>query len=570
MLRFLRIRDFALLRELEIEFGPGLSLLTGETGSGKSILVDALGMVLGERASQEMVRSGCEQAVLEAAFVPSPCAALTRILEDAGIESCGDQLLIRREISATGRNRVFINNSLATLSLLKSVGEQLADIHGQQDHHSLLNLNSHLEFLDRFGGNRGQVDELRAIHRRLHENAVCLDSIVMDEQERLKRVDILQYQLDEIRRANPQPGESEELQSEKSLLTHREEIFSRANEVYSLLYESENSVLSQANRAARALEEVGRLDSNWTPFRESVSEAIYKLEDLAYFARDYSARIDFSPGRLDQIEQRLSELDRLARKYGHSVAEILQYADKCERELQELESNSERLLQLEEQLKLDLAQYLAKAEKLSEKRRRDARVLERQIRKELQALSMDRTDFQARFNPRENHGGTSRIPGFCRPDGMDRVEFMISPNRGEELRPLARIASGGELSRIVLALKTIGGGEDSDRTLVFDEVDAGIGGRVAEAVGRRLRDISTTNQVLCVTHLPQIAAFATSHYRVSKVTAGPRTETFLQHLSDSERVEEMARMVGGETITETARKHAREMLARSHVSARKK
>jgi DNA repair protein RecN (Recombination protein N) len=353
-------------------------------------------------------------------------------------------------------------------------------------------------------------------------------------------------------------------------LTHSEEIFSRANEIYSLLYESEISILSQSNRVARVIEELERLDPGWTPFRESVSEARFKLEDLAYFARDYTTKINFSPERLDQIEQRLSDLDRLGRKYGHSEAAVLQYADKCEQELQELNSHSERLQQLEEQLRLDLAGYVEKAETLSGKRRNDARLLERQIKKELQALSMDKTDFQVQFRPREESEARNEIPNSFRPDGIDRLEFMVSPNKGEELKPLARIASGGELSRIILALKTICGGDDSAKTLVFDEVDAGIGGRVAEAVGRRLRDISASHQVLCVTHLPQIAAFATSHYRVSKAAVGSRTETTVRLLDESERVEELSRMLGGETITETTREHAREMLAYSLGAAGKK
>ncbi len=558
------------MRELEIEFGPGLNLLTGETGSGKSILVDALGMILGERVSLGMVRSGCEQAVLEAVFSPEPDPAISQVLEDSGIELEEDQILIRREISSTGRNRIFINNSLATLSVLRSIGEHLADIHGQQDHHALLNLSSHLEFLDQFGGNRELVDGLRECHRRLQEIGARLDSMEMDEQERLKRVDVLQYQVDEIRRANLQPNEKEELENEKSLLINREEIFSRAHEIYTLLYESENSILSEAKRVSRLLEELERFDSNWTRFRDSVSEGLYNLEDLAYFARDYRSRIDFSPERLDQIEQRLSELERLARKYGHSVVEILQYADKCGQQLRDLESHPERLQQLEEQLKLELALYLKNAEEISEKRQGDARLLERQVKRELQALSMERTEFEVHFSPREGAEEKKKIPRFCRPDGTDRVEFMVSPNKGEELKPLARIASGGELSRIVLALKTICGAGDSDKTLVFDEVDAGIGGRVAEAVGRRLRDISFSNQVLCVTHLPQIAAFANNHYRVSKAVVGSRTETAVHLLADSERVEELARMLGGETITETTRKHASEMLSHSVPSARKK
>ncbi len=510
MLRFIRIREFALIRDLQVELAPGLNLLTGETGSGKSILVDALGLIVGARASQEMVRSGDEPAVLEGIFSMPGESPVRRMLAEAGIEGEDDQVLVRREVSPAGRNRIFVNNSLVTLSFLKSIGEHLADIHGQQDQHALLNLKSHLGFLDRFGENDPAVRELRERHQSLQGIQKRIDSTAMDERERLKRVDSLRYQVDEIRRANLRPDEREDLENEKVVLSNREEIFACASNLYNLLYEGEGSVLSQAKRVCRILEQLQGFDSAWREQRESLAESLYKLEDVAYFARDYKEGIDFAPGRLEQVEQRLSELERLARKYGH----------------------------------------------------------EREIRKELQALSMESAEFSVCFHTHQPEDGSGRIPGYFTDSGIDRVEFMVSANKGEELKPLARIASGGELSRIMLSLKAICGTEESGKTLVFDEIDAGIGGRVAEAVGRRLRDLSTSQQVLCVTHLPQIAAFASSHYRVTKGTAGSRTETSVQRLDESERIEELARMLGGLTITETTRKHAREMLSHCLSPAR--
>ena len=568
MLRFIRIREFALIRDLQIELAPGLNLLTGETGSGKSILVDALGLIVGARASQEMVRSGDEPAVLEGIFSMPGESPGRRMLAEAGIEGEDDQVLVRREVSPAGRNRIFVNNSLVTLSFLKSIGEHLADIHGQQDQHALLNLKSHLGFLDRFGENDPAVRELRERHQSLQGIQKRIDSTAMDERERLKRVDSLRYQVDEIRRANLRPDEREELENEKIILSNREEIFACASELYNLLYEGEGSVLSQAKRVCRILEQLQGFDSAWREQRESLAESLYKLEDVAYFARDYKEGIDFAPGRLEQVEQRLSELERLARKYGHSATETLKYADKCEAELLDLVSYRERLALLEEQLKTEIKQYQSLGERLSAKRHRDARQLEREIRKEFQALSMESAEFSVCFHTHQPEDGSGRIPGYFTDSGIDRVEFMVSANKGEELKPLARIASGGELSRIMLSLKAICGTEESGKTLVFDEIDAGIGGRVAEAVGRRLRDISTSQQVLCVTHLPQIAAFASSHYRVTKGTAGSRTETSVQRLDESERIEELARMLGGLTITETTRKHAREMLSHCLSPAR--
>ena len=515
MLRFMRIRDFALIRALEIEFGPGLNLLTGETGSGKSILVDALGLLVGERASQEMVRSGSEQAVLEGVFSLERAEGLLEALRAAGLEPEDDSLVIRREISSAGRNRVFINNGLSTLALLKTIGDQLVDIHGQHDHQSLLDVSRHLNLLDEYGAHNAMVQEVGDRHRRMQTIARQLESGRIDEQERLKRIDILQYQLAEIRRAGLRADEREELENEKGILANREKIFGLTSELYDLVYEGEQSMLAQLNRVARLLQELESLDSTWSLHREVISDSRYRLEDLAFSTRDYTAGLDFSSERLEQVEQRLSELDRLTRKYGHSVAETLKYADRCEAELQDLISYTDRSKQLEREFEESLRTYLVGAEELSERRRQAARQLERDIKKELRALAMDKTDFSVHLFRREG-SQDGWIPGQCAANGIDQGEFLVSPNKGEDLKPLARIASGGELSRLTLSLRCLCGRDESGKTLVFDEVDSGIGGRVAEVVGRRLRDIARRHQVLCVTHLPQIAAFATEHFSVRK------------------------------------------------------
>ncbi len=562
MLRYLRIREFALISELEIEFGAGLNLLTGETGSGKSILVDALGLLVGERSSSDMIRSNSDLALLEGAFEIRPDNKISTLLRSAGIESEEDVLVIRREISLSGRNRVFVNNTMSTLGLLKSLGECLADIHGQHDQKSLLDLSSHLEWLDRFGGNGALVAKTREIHRHLRELSGRLEAMAMDEQERLRRVDILQFQIREIRRANLQPQEKEELENEKNILANREKIFALASEVYGLLYESEGSLIGTADRVDKALQELERYDVSWAPHRESLKESLFKLEDLAYAARDYSSGIDFSPERLDEVEQRLAELERLSRKYGTSIPEILAYAGRSESELEGLISHADTVTVLSEELAEELGRYQTAAEELSAKRRSDAARLEREVRREFDALAMEKMRLSVRFERREGDPSPAGVPSGYGPSGVDRVEFMIAPNKGEEFRPLARIASGGELSRVMLAIKSLCGG-DTGKTLVFDEVDAGIGGRAAEAVGRRLRDIAEEAQVLCVTHLPQIAAFARHHFNVGKEEAGGRTETSVRVLGKADRVEELARMMAGEIITETTRRHAREMLSRS-------
>jgi DNA repair protein RecN (Recombination protein N) len=561
MLRFLRIRDFALIRDLEIEFAPGLNVLTGETGSGKSIIVDSLGLILGERSSQEMIRSNCAAAQLEGLFSLDSNESAARLLTESGIECSDNSLLVRREISASGRGRIFINDKLVTLSLLKSLGESLADIHGQHNQKSLYDLASHLEWLDRFGKNEEILAQVRDHFRHLREIALKLESHETNEQERLQRLDMLAYQVNEIRKANLQPGEKETLENEKNILSNREKIFALATEAYALLYENEAAILTQARRLERALQELGSFDSGWHSHLEFLRDSIYKLEDLAYAARDYAEGINFSPDRIDQIQRRLAEVDRLLKKYGSSVDEILAYAERCERESNAIVSHAHIMKALTEEFAQVEKNYRAVSERLSAKRRRDAALLERDVRKEFQALSMEKMTLSVRFDSRdEAPNSKGRIPSTYGPNGLERVEFMIAPNKGEEERPLAKIASGGELSRVMLAIQTLCRGGESSKTLVFDEVDAGIGGRVAEAVGRRLRDISSDNQVLCVTHLPQIAAFANQHFNVHKETVSSRTETMIERLDGQKRTQELARMLGGAVITETTRRHAEEML----------
>lgn len=569
MLRTIRIRNLALIRDLEMDFGPGLNLLTGETGSGKSILVDALGLLLGARSSQDMIRSDSDTATVEGLFELERNGPVQKILVESGLESEEGTLLVRREISLAGRNRIFINNHLATLSTLRSVGDKLADIHGQQDQRSLLDLSTHLEWLDHFGNNYDLAEKVQEGYRKLRQTARQLESLESSEQERLRRIDVLQYQIDEIRKIDPRPNEKEELENERSVLTNREKILALATEAFGLLYESESSVLIQTRRLERILEELERFDKSWVPHRETLQECRYKLEDLSYTVRDYADGSDFSPERLEQVQQRLYALEKLAKKYGDSNRDILEFLDQSTRELEQLRSYAESSERLVQQLALESAIYSELAEKLSQKRRRDAERLEKEIEKEFKALAMERMQLRVHFKPAGTDIDKSGIPDFYGPRGIDHVEFLISPNTGESMMPLAKIASGGELSRLMLAIRSLCRNREADKTFVFDEVDTGIGGRVAEAVGRRLRTLAADNQVLCVTHLPQIAAFAHSHFSVRKDVVGDRTQTFAKKLDPSERIQELSRMLGGENITQTVRNHAREMLEYSIGPGRK-
>jgi len=572
MLRLLRIRNLALIRELEIEFGRGLNLLTGETGSGKSILVDALGLILGARASQELIRAESDAAVIEGAFEISADSPAIGLLTEAGFEIEDGALLIRREIAASGRSRVWVNNNLSTLALLKKLGEALADIHGQQEQQALLDLSTHLEWLDEFGGNQAPLEEARACFKALRETARRLDGIESNEQERLRRIDMLRFQIGEIGKVNPLPGEKEELEKERDLLTHHEHILALTTEAYALLYESESSVLGNLNNLEKLCREMSGFDRDWHGRIEAIRECRYKLEDVAYAARDYSSGYDFSPERLEAVHERLNVLDKLVRKYGASCEEVLRYREQCAAELATLLSAAESGDRLAEKFAEELKIYEQIAGRLSEKRREDAARFERAIREEFNSLAMERMELRAHFHDsqdrkKENLSSDDpkpetrkRLPTGYGLNGIDNVEFLIAPNRGEDMRPLAKIASGGELSRLMLAIKSLCENADKDRTLVFDEVDAGIGGRVAEAVGKRLESIAEKNQVLCVTHLPQVAAFALHHFNVRKESVGERTETFVKLLRDEERIEEIARMLGGENLTSATRRYAAEML----------
>ena len=563
MLRLLRIRNFALIKELEIEFGRGLNLLTGETGSGKSILVDAFGILLGSRSSQEMIRSGCDTAIVEGMFEIDSNKLVAGILKEAGFDDEENNLLIRREITSTGRSRVFVNGHLSTLGQLKSIGENLADIHGQQDQKSLLDMPTHLQWLDYYGENGQRLEQVRQCFKTLRETARRLEHFEADNQNRIRRMEMLRYQLEEIRRIDPLPDEREELEKENAILSNSEKILTLATEAYAVLYESEFSILMGMRRLEQVLQELEHYDTRWMQHRESLQECTYRLEDIALYARDYAARCDFNPERLDQIQQRLYSLEKLVQKYCYSGKSILEYADDCGRELDSLTATADTTSELTRKLDADLVRYTECATQLSVKRREDASRLEKMIRTEFNALAMPRMEMKVLFHPDRNETDHGLIPGSYGLHGFDRVEFLIAPNEGEEMRALSRIASGGELSRLMLAIKSLCGKDDAGKTLVFDEVDAGIGGRIAGAVGKRLHNLSLHNQVLCVTHLPQIAVFAKNHFSVYKQVVGKRTETMTKLLTSPERIEEISRMLGGEVITETTRQHAIEMLARS-------
>jgi DNA repair protein RecN (Recombination protein N) len=556
MLKLLRINNIALVPALELELGSGLTLLTGETGAGKSILIDALGLVLGERASPDLIRTGEEKAVVEAVFELPNASTL---LEERALPVDGDELVLRRELQANGKGRATANGAIVPVGLLRDLAPQLAAVHGQHEPQGLLDPATHLSLVDHFAGT--DAAEVGELFRELRAAEAALERLRSDRRDAERRREMLEFQAAEIEKAELRAGEEESLRAEKARQANAGRLASLSSEAYALLYDDEAAALAQLGHVFKRVEELASIDAEFRPFLEARADCLPPLEDLARALRDYRERLEVSPGRLDEIEARLALLERLKKKYGATADEVVEFGARCRSELQALLSPEQEQQRLEERRERAAAAYLQRARALSKRRRSVARDLVRRVQGELAELAMEKTRFEVLFTPADPEAALEA--SAWTEAGLERAEFLLSPNPGEELRPLARIASGGELSRLMLALKSVVRADVPGLTLVFDEVDAGIGGRVAEVVGRKLRALAEKQQVLCVTHLPQIAAFADHHLAVRKQVARGRTETGVDSLSERERVEEVARMLGGETITATARQHAQEMLKQS-------
>jgi DNA repair protein RecN (Recombination protein N) len=556
MLKLLKIKNIAVISGVELDFGPGMTALTGETGAGKSILIDALGLLLGARASPELIRTGEEQAVVEAVVESAGAAA---VLEGHGLPNEDGEIILRREVHASGKGRASVNGALVPVSVLRDLAPWVATIHGQHGPQGLLDADTHLEVLDRNAELTGEAAAVAEAYRRLRDVEGALRALRQDRGEAERRRESLAHEVDEIERAALRPGEEESLRQEKAVQQNAGRLAALTAEAYALLYDAEDAVLPRLGQVYRRLEDLGRIDSRFAPLLEARASVRAPLEDLAYFLRDYAQTLDVTPGRLDEIEGRLALIERLKRRYGATVQELLDSAAAGREELARLGEPEKHERALDAQRAEAVSRFLKLAGALSERRRAAGVELAARVQRELTQLAMEKTRFEVAFAavaPAGDGEDTSRWTER----GLDAVEFLLSPNPGEELRPLARIASGGELSRILLALNAVAAVDAAAETLVFDEVDAGIGGRVAEVVGRKLRAVGGTHQVLCVTHLPQIASLADRHYVVSKREVKGRTVTDVRPLDGTERIEEVARMLGGATITDTTRRHAREMV----------
>ena len=571
MLRFLNVSNLALIDRLQLEFRPGLNVLSGETGSGKSIILDALSLLLGGRASQEIIRSGEERAFVEGVFEVEGNDPLVEVLEEAGIESNGAELLIKREVPAAGRGRLFVNNQVATLALLRAMQPHLVDLHGQGDQQSLLSADVHLNLLDAFlGASRGR-QAVAAAYDRLARVGRELEASRQNESERLQTLDMIAFQVAELEQAALSPGEDLELEAERRLLANAEKLASLCGEAYALVYEDESSLLSRLGALQRRLRDLAELDARFREYGEGLESVKHTLDDLAFFLGDYAGNVQASPDRLKDVEDRLEDLGRLKRKYGGSLDAALRTLGELRERREALDNNEAHIRRLEEDLRGALEEYGREAEKLSRQRQTALAKFEGQIKKEFADVSLGAARFKVRLDSGARNALHEKlrlwlgaeVAGALRRTGNEAVEFLFSANPGEELRSLSEVASGGELSRMMLVLKTITAPTLIPKTLVFDEIDAGIGGKVADAVGARLKRLAETNQVLCVTHQVQLARHADAHFLVTKAAQAGRTLTRVQELDKQGRVEELARMIGGSEITASARKHAQELLKTS-------
>jgi DNA repair protein RecN (Recombination protein N) len=550
MIRFLSISHLAVIDKLELDFAPGLNVLTGETGAGKSILVGAVGLLVGGRASADLVRTGEETAAVQAVFEKPD----------------GTEVIVRREISSQGRSRAFVDGALVTSAALRDAAGSLVDLHGQHEHQVLLDPAAHIDLLDEFAGLTPEREGVGAAFRTWQRVRDERARLANAEQQKASRVEFLAFQLSEIDKARPQSGEDEDLATTRVVLSNADRLQRLCDDAYTALYDGDDAALATLASVWKKVGELAALDPKFAAYADARDSIKSPLEDLAFFLRSYSQNIDASPARLQEIEDRLALLERLKRKHGPALADVIAKGAALRQELDDIEHATERAAELDAALAAARDAYRRIAGDLSSRRRAAAREFAKALEKALADLAMAKTRCEVRFAVDAGNGDGE---GRWSERGMDEAEFYISPNPGEEVRPLARIVSGGELSRIMLALKTLASTDALGKTLVFDEVDAGIGGAVADVVGARLRLLGDRFQVLCITHLPQIAAYGSTHYRIEKIVRSGRTSTTVKRVEGLDREEEIARMIGGADISATVLAGAREMIEAKANTRRK-
>jgi DNA repair protein RecN (Recombination protein N) len=557
MLEELHVHNFAIIDKLQVRFTEGLNVLSGETGAGKSILVGALGLLLGDKTDTSIIRAGAEETSVSGIVSVAGNSEAAAWVQAHGIESEDGEVILRRMLKSNGRGSLFIQSTPVTRADLHDFSSLLFDLHGQHEHQSLLELENHRKLVDRWAGTEGLAQRFHSLYAALASLRERLSSLVSDERERLRRVDLLTYAVTEIKSVAPKPGEEEELEKELAILVHHEKLFTLLEEVHGAIAEGAGGVLAALRKARQSMEEILVIDSSLSRQSHQLEDAFYEIEDFTESVRQYKSRTDFSPGRLDDVQSRLSAIRLLEKKYGDTVEKVLEYCRTGEQELAGMENWEGEKKSLEEEIGRTEKEIAGVARELSEKRKTASQELQKKIEFELRQLGMPKVSFRVLIQDAAREGTPVLTPW-----GKDAIEFVISPNLGEPFKKLRAIASGGELSRVMLAIKGVLAESDHVSSLIFDEVDAGIGGEIALAVGERLGALSRHKQVLCITHLATIAVRADNHLRIEKIAQAGRTVTRVEKVTGAARQEEIARMLAGDRKGELSLQHAGELLAK--------
>ncbi len=551
MLNHLSIKNVAVIDRLGVDFHSGVSVLTGETGAGKSIIIDSINMILGDRANKGLVRYGSDKAVVQAVFDADE--SVIPILEENDIDADDGQIVITRQLTGEGKSVARINGMVVTLNVLRDIADKLINIHGQHDSQALLTPAKHISFLDAYAVNDEYIRKYRECLKRKRETEKKIQSLEMDEQEKIRRIDLLEYQVDEISKAELEKGEDEELKEQREIYANAEQITGAVAEAYMNIYGGDEAAYDSISAAVDALAAVNGVNPKLKSMYEALSGVMYSLEDVAHEVKEFGDSVEFDEQALNDVEERLDLISKLKRKYGAEIADILKYLETARKDLEDIKLSDERTNELKEELCSIVSELQGYGKELSKRRAKYAEVLEKGIEQSLHELNMERSKFKVNIETSDE---------FYE-NGMDRVEFLISTNPGEPLKPLVKIASGGELSRVMLAIKSILADSDNVDTLIFDEIDTGVSGRAAMSIAKKLSEIGRGKQVICITHLPQLTAAADNHYLIQKNTEGEMASTTLTELDGEQREIELARIIDGGEVTELALSHAREMLAKN-------
>jgi DNA repair protein RecN (Recombination protein N) len=565
MIKSLLVKDYALIEQINIEFGKGLNIITGETGAGKSILIDAMSLLLGERASVEVIRKGAVKSVVEGIFNVEENKKVKKILMENEIDFF-PELIMRREISAKGSNRCFLNDTPVSLSVIKDVGNLLVDLHGQHEHQSLLRTETHIDFLDEFGGLENQLSDYKTLYDSLMKLNDELVSLKNKELTIKEKKDFYAYQIKEIDAVSPEQDEEDKLNQELKILENSEKLLELTTGIYENLYESENSINDRLGKIHNELNELGEIDKSFSEITGDFETAKSLINEISNFIRDYNSKIDLDPDNLESIRERLGSLNLLKKKYGGTIKAVIEYRNKIGEEFDLAENYSSKISELEKRLKELRKQCGETAEILSQKRKAVSKKIQKEAKEVLGDLGIPNSIFTVDIKQKTADLGIGNYilvngkPFKFNTSGYDEVEFFISTNLGEDPKPLARVASGGEISRIMLALKTILAKNDKLPLLIFDEIDTGVSGRVAQKVGHSLKSLASYHQIISITHLPQIAGLADHHYAVEKKQTDSRVISFIRKLNKEERINEVAKLMSGEKITETSIEGAKELM----------